>query len=166
MDAGYEGSEEAKRGSSTAKRNGMKAVRDKTVSIWDGPAVVLSEENPRVFVVRDLGNDREATVHAEYLKRYANKDLTVTTQLKQYAAHGGRGYEVLNIRDHRKAPDKGKRWEFLIHWGGYTVDECTWEPVYKIHADVPILTRQYIKLIQDERERKQLLDELEKHKKG
>jgi hypothetical protein len=120
--------------------------------------------NGHVFEVCDLGTDRTKTVHAQYLKRYADSSLDVTTQLREFAAQGGRGYTVGSINSHRQ--HKGK-WQLRVHWLGYDdPEEQTWEPMERLAEDVPVLVRRYVKSVTNGAEKAQMMKCLEGGKKG
>ena len=126
-------------------------AKDKTLARWEGPARVIRQENPRVFVVRDLVTLRERTLHCAYLKRYADRELHVTPQLLEFIAHGGSGYVVEAIVDHRKHHGK---WQLKIKWEGFEdAGEDSWEPLERLIADVPALVRTYVKTISDKEAR-------------
>jgi hypothetical protein len=129
---------------------------DKLHPRWEGPAQVMEVINPRRFKVRNLVTEEITEWHAECLKRYADKDLKVTEQLKEFAAHGGRGYIVSAILDHRWEA-AAKLWELKVLWEGYPREEATWEPFTTLAQDVPLRVRAYVNSMPDEAEKDELL---------
>jgi len=130
-------------------------LRDKTRPIWEGPAVVLEQLNDRVYRVQDLGSDYIQELHAEFIKRYADMTLTVTPQLRQFAAAGGRGEIIDHIDSHRLNP-KTRRWEVLVRWQAYDDEEPTWQPLDRIKADAPTVVNSYIRTIKSPEDRRTL----------
>jgi ribosomal protein L21E len=137
-----------------------KGHRDKLHPRWTGPAVVVERISDLVFRVRDINEIKEIEVHAEHLKKYADKDLTVTRQLREYAAHGGTGFEIDAVIDHRRKPTG--ELELLAKWYGFA--DPTWEPVASICEDVPELVRRYARTLPPGRERDLLEQALGLHK--
>jgi transposase InsO family protein len=129
--------------------------KDKTRPLWFGPARVLSAEGPLLFTVQDIVTQRSRTLHATYLKRYADKELTITKELHEFAAHGGAGFLIDAIVGHRR---RGATWELLVSWEGY--DESTWEPLARMGTDAPQLVRKYINSVDDTSERRLLMDQI------
>ena len=117
---------------------------------WLGPARVVSAVNDRVFTVLDLVTNETQEVHATHLRRYADKQLHVTKQLRDFVAAGGRGHVIDSIVDYRLTNGTA---ELLLLWEGETVSDATWEPIVQIFHDAPVVVRRYIKLVQDEDER-------------
>jgi len=134
-----------------------KHAKDKTAPIWEGPAKVLEEISKYVYKIEDLGTGLQRSVHAAHLKRYADSELTVTSQLREFASHGGRGFTVGNIIGHQKTND---RWELQVHWEGYTIAEATWEPLQRVYEDVPIRVRQYLKIVKPATVKASMMTEL------
>ena len=133
-------------------------TRDKVRPSWEGPALVTAEVSPYVYTVKDIGNNLSRKVHAKFLKRYANADLVVAKQLREFAAHGGQGFTISNILDHQK--DHGI-WKLKIHWEGFPLEEATWESAARIFDDVPTMVRTYLTAMPNSAQ----LVELKKHLK-
>jgi hypothetical protein len=57
---------------------------DKLHPRWEEPAQVMEVINPCRFKVRNLVTEEITEWHAECLKRYADRDLKVTEQLKEF----------------------------------------------------------------------------------
>jgi hypothetical protein len=127
--------------------------KDKTRNLWVGPARVSKRINPRVFEVTNIVNDTTREVHADFLKRYADKDLVVTAQLRDFTAHGGGAALVTRIDNHRF---NNRNWELQVYWQGYPDEESTWEPLQTLHKDIPIMVRRYIKTVTNKEIQKRL----------
>jgi transposase InsO family protein len=119
--------------------------RDKTRPTWTGPArVVAASSSDRVFTVEDLITSVHKEVHAQFLKRYADRDLVVTPQLLSYTAFNSRGNVIENIIDHRLIQG---HWHLLIHWESEDIKEATWEPLSGIWRDAAATVRRYVRLV-------------------
>jgi transposase InsO family protein len=132
-------------------------TRDKTAPIWNGPALVIEAENDRSFLVKDLLSGKSRVIHANFLKRYADKSLTVTPQLVKFIAASAVETRVRAITQHRKV---GQRWELCVLWEGFDDDEFTWQELRALAEDVPELVKRYVKTIQDPPVRIELLAKL------
>jgi len=137
--------------------------KDKTRTPWQGPARVTAKVNDRTFVVTNLLNNTTSEVHADHIKRFANKDFTVTTQLRDFIAHGGALALVSKIIGHRR---KGTQWELHVCWEGYLDSDATWEVLPSLMHDVPVMTRRYANSIDNETQRKELLAEVKRLGRG
>jgi hypothetical protein len=120
------------------------AKKDKTRPHWTGPARVLSQLHNRTFTVEDIVTREQRQVHAQHLKRYADKHLHITQHLRDFAAHTGRGHVIDYIADHRGL-DSVDECELLVRWEEYDEEEATWEPLTSMYIDAPAAVRQYIK---------------------
>ena len=76
-----------------------RTIRDKTIPTWTGPVLVIGTVNERVYKVQDIMTGRIQEKHADQLKRFADKDLTVTTQLRNFIAHQACETPSLDIED-------------------------------------------------------------------
>jgi hypothetical protein len=138
-------------------------LKDKTKPLWFGPALVVCQVNERVFRVRDVSSGREKELHAQYLKRYADKQLTLTDEVLDFAAIGGDGFIINYIREHRWP--KGKL-ELLVCWEGFPDGEPSWENLAPILEDAPTTVNTYVKSIVQEEERRRVTAEVVRLKKG
>jgi transposase InsO family protein len=127
--------------------------KNKTLVAWEGPAQVMEEVNSLRYKVKDIASGNVKDVHAAHVKRYADSDLVVTEQLKGFAAFGGQGYTVDHVNGHEK---KRGEWRLKVFWDGYGPDSATWEAADKLFEDAPVLVRQYINVMTDERAKEQL----------
>ena len=110
--------------------------KDKTRNLWTGPARVTARLNDRLFETTNLVNGTTRQYHADFLKRYADRNLTVTKQLKNFIAHEGGAAQINRIGNHRI---NGRTWELLVFWQGYPDDNATWEPLQSLHQDTPVI---------------------------
>ena len=113
----------------------------------------MEEVNSLRYKVKDIASGNVKDVHAAHVKRYADSDLVVTEQLKGFAALGGQGYTVDHVNGHEK---KRGEWRLKVFWDGYGPDSATWEAADKLFEDAPVLVRQYINVMTDERAKEQL----------
>jgi hypothetical protein len=128
--------------------------RDKTRPVWQGPARVVAVVHDRVYTVEDLVTSSRKDIHAQYLKRYADKDLVVTPQLLAFTAFNGRGNVIENIIGHREHLGQ---WELQIHWESESVEEASWEPLQRVFQDAAATVRRYVRLVADSEEKQRLL---------
>jgi hypothetical protein len=118
---------------------------DKTKPIWVGPARIIERLNARRFKVQNIINNNIFDMHAEHLKKYADSSLKITTQLKDFVAHGGSPALVADILAHDIS--KADNILFKVAWEGYPLDEATWESIQTLAKDVPVLLRRYINAV-------------------
>lgn len=130
---------------------------DKTRPIWYGPARVTSINHDCSFTVYDLNTERTLTVHARFLKWYADGSLSVSPQLQEFAAHAGAGYQVSHILDIGK---RSGAWKVLVRWEHFGPEHDTWEPFETIAEDIPVMLRTFIRTLSDSTLRDQLLAEV------
>ena len=105
---------------------------------------MAASSSDRVFTVEDLITSVHKEVHAQFLKRYADRDLVVTPQLLSYTAFNSRGNVIENIIDHRLIQG---HWHLLIHWESEDIEEATWEPLSGIWRDAAATVRRYVRLV-------------------
>jgi hypothetical protein len=127
--------------------------KDKTRNLWSGPARITAKINDRLFETTNLVSNITRQHHADFLKRYSDKHLTVTKQLRDFIAHGGGAAIITRIGNHRL---NGRTWELQIFWQGYPDDEATWEPLQTINQDAPVLVRRYINSIENPEIKRQI----------
>ena len=125
---------------------GAKRKADKTAPIWEGPALITRAVNERTFAVKNLLTGVTREMHADHIKRYADKHLHVTTQLKEFIAASAVCTQARLIDGHRLR--KGK-WELKILWEGFDDEEFSWEPLSVMMEDIPAMVSTYIKTVQD-----------------
>ena len=91
-------------------------------------------------------------VHGMHLRFYSDKDLTVSPQLRKFAAHSCMGHIVSAITGHTLSPARVQ-----VHWAGYDPSEATWEPLPYIFDTNPRDVRKYANALTDPEARKKLL---------
>ena len=133
--------------------HGRTQGRHKLECKWFGPQRIIAAPTPYTFTVQDLESGVETDVHAQHLKFYSDRDLTVTPQLLKFAAHSALGHIVTAITDHTLAPPR-----VLVHWAGYSAEEATWEPLPSIYETNRADVRRYANAIVDRASRRALLD--------
>lgn len=112
--------------------------KDKTRPLWFGPAQVISQVNGRVFEIIDIANESRFVLHAQHLKRYADRTLNVTPRLRQAAAYGGRGFVAERVVNHRFEATGST--SLLVQW---EEGDLTWEPSSRFKRDAPALYNAY-----------------------
>jgi hypothetical protein len=127
--------------------------KDKTAPLWEGPAVVVAAENERSFQIKDLISGSVRTVHADFIKRYADAKLHVTEQLKSFIAAAAVYCRVRAVTAHRK---NGAEWELCVVWEGFDDEDFTWQKAKQLHEDVPVIVERYVKTIVDVRAQDEL----------
>jgi hypothetical protein len=106
---------------------------DKLDSRWLGPAIVVSREGERSYVIK-VNPDHEMKAHRSFLKPFKEEIFVGSptplffhqrTVLDPSAAPDE--YEVDKILRHRR--DEKGNYEFLTKWKGFDVTDSTWEPI-------------------------------------
>ena len=110
--------------------------------------------SPLVYRVKDLVSDDVREVHAQFLKFYADKDVTVTPQLLEFAAHAGRGAVVQAVVGHYLCAEfpMDDAFEVLWEFGSDT----TWESMDSLVRSTPLAVRKYARNLQNVKERARL----------
>ena len=93
----------------------------------------------------------------DFIKRYADKDLKVTTQLKNFVAASAIVTNVRDIFDHRF---KDGKWELLVAWEGFEDDEVTWQDLEQLYEDVPEMVISYLKSVVNVEDQRSMHDVL------
>lgn len=137
---------------SSATKQGVSKLKPR----WYGPALVKDCVNANTYkVVSVLDIDGEPKdVSAIHLKRYADKDLVLTEELKDHSAYVGFGYNVECFLKHRV---NGDSWELFAKWVGYSPEEGTWKRIEDWYTEVPTLVKKYVKTISSNEEREDVL---------
>ena len=100
--------------------------------------------NSNVYVVEDLLSSKQTTVHAQRLRPFAEADFEVTEDVRNSIAYDSQFY-VDDILDWRE-DDTGSI-ELRVRWLGFEASEDTWEPVERLHEDVPTLVTRFLRNI-------------------
>jgi transposase InsO family protein len=127
--------------------------KDKTATIWVGPARVVSVDHHRQFVVENLITGKQKSYHPAFMKRFADKDLFMSPELLAYVADNDKGYEIDRILRHR---NRDGEWQLLIQWKGLDESESSWERMRTVAETAPVAVRGYVRLVQSASERKLL----------
>ena len=133
-------------------------IKDKTRALWTGPERVIEEVGTSglVYKVEHLVTGHVREVHAQFLKRYADKELVVTEQLREFVAHQGTGFVVENLKEHRW--NEGA-WQIRVHWRGFDDPaDDTWEPLENLVKDVEVMVKRYLKLVPPSPEKEELVN--------
>ena len=98
--------------------------------------------------VKDIANGRVQQLHAAHLKRYADRDLVVTQDIIDVAAHGGEGHLVDHISAHRLDSEEGV-YQYRVGWQAPegAEPEVTWQDAERMSKDMPRLVRKYLKTV-------------------
>jgi hypothetical protein len=116
---------------------------------WKGPRRVASVESDYVFVVENLLAKELKAAHAKRLRFSKDKELNVTAELAQAAAHiDHQLYVVSKIFDTRYNEQKMFH-ELLVAWRCFPVGEATWEPYSVMAVDVPDMVAKFIESHED-----------------
>ena len=121
--------------------------RNKLRVRWLGPSRVVDTVNSNVYVVEDLLTSKQTTVHAQRLRPFAEADFEVTEDVRNSVAYDSQFY-VDDILDWREN-DAGSI-ELRVRWLGFESNEDTWEPVERLHEDVPTLVTRFLRNITTE----------------
>jgi hypothetical protein len=122
------------------------APKDLTTVRWHGPAQVVAQKNDRVFTVLDLVTDVTREVHATYLKRYADRSLSVSPELIDIAARGGRGFVPRRVLGHRFVVD-GSGVQLLVSWE--PDGDQTWEDFQRFQRDASRKVAGYLRTLSE-----------------
>jgi len=129
-----------------AARVRKSGLTPKLVATWTGPWRVVSAENQHVFSVQNIISGEVRDVHVARLRFYSDKELEVTTELKDVFQHTFTQGEfrmeaLLNIGE---SPD-GSGYIVRVRWSGFEEDEDTWEPLRTLLEDAPQFVKQQLR---------------------
>lgn len=117
----------------------------KLESKWRGPMLVVEAKSTLVFVVKDINNGSQQTVHAQRMIPYpiSRNATMISEELKQQATYYDTNFhlvqEICDIRERRG------EFQVLIRWAGLDEDEDrTWEPIRQIRDDLPGVLEDYL----------------------
>lgn len=130
---------------------------DKILLRWRGPYRVVKATGTHTYRVQHLVTKETKEAHIQRLRKYADRDLAVTEEMRAFAVTQGQQVEVEKLVDIRQDPNT-QCTEICVQWRGFGADECTWEPAAHIAADVPgLLKRLKRNLSKKETEKCELL---------
>lgn len=129
------------------------ASSEKVAPTWLGPARVVEHVSPYVYKVQYLTDNATIPVHAQFLKRFADSDLTVTPQLKEYAAHGGSAPVIASVLGHRL---ENAQWQLNVLMSGCAAGEAEWRLFSDVVIEAAPLVRTYVKTVKNAVEKRQL----------
>ena len=95
------------------------------------------------YVVRLLGEDKEANVHWRRMRRLAGPGIAITKELVESAQHDKQKFLVESFEDW--AVNTDGEVDLLVKWRGHDDDNNTWEPLEQLVVDVPVLVATYVK---------------------
>ena len=111
---------------------------------WQGPFRVVKATGTHTYRVQHMVSKDTKEVHIQRIRKYADKDLNVTEELRAFAATQEQRVEVEKLIDVRRNPDT-QRIEINVQWRGFGSEECTWEPASNIIADIPVLVKKLLR---------------------
>jgi len=123
----------------------VEGVGDKLTPRWVGPFQVVKQISPLTLEVRQLGSERTMVVHTQRVQRFDGPELYRSNpeELIHVADLSLRGKylaeKILSIVQEGPASYK-----FKVRWFGYESKDDTFEPVSRLHADVPKLVEEFL----------------------
>lgn len=116
----------------------------KTIVNWLGPAQITDVINEHVYRIKFLITDVSEEVHAQRLKFYYDRTLSVTSELlDNVGITASESFIPSRILDIRKNPETGET-ELQVHWQGFEIHDSTWEPLTNLQEDVPDLVNVFL----------------------
>ena len=117
-------------------------TRDKLAVRWLGPMRVVRIVSDWVYEVQDLVHQHKYVRHAQMLRRFSDKQLDVTEQLREQLANDDAAF--LHV-DHFTGWKKTGAEVFLhVRWRGFTAASDAWVNFDDLAQDVPDRLRQYV----------------------
>ena len=127
-----------------AENNMANPIRhSKVMCRWQGPYEVVWSVSEVEYVVRLLGDEREACVHWRRMRRLAGPGIAITKELKDSAQHDKQKFLVESFEDWSVNTDGEV--DLLVKWRGHDDSNNTWEPLEQLVGDVPVLVATYVK---------------------
>ena len=121
--------------------------RNKMRIQWLGPFRVVDTIHDWVYVVEDINTHTRRSVHTNRIKPYADKKFAVTEDVYNQVAYDTKFHFDFFV-DWRE--NNAGKLELRVRWVGFEANEDSWEPVDRVHEDIPILTIQYLRTIAHE----------------
>ena len=91
---------------------------------------------------------------AMHLKRFADKDLELTVEMRDQVAFVGFGFLVECFVEHRVTDGEI---ELFAKWVGFGLEDGSWGAMEEWYHEVPQLVRRYVKTVDDVEEREDML---------
>ncbi|CEO98945.1 hypothetical protein PBRA_007059 [Plasmodiophora brassicae] len=120
----------------------------KLIAQWRGPYRVVQRVNDQVYELEDLLTARRFQAHTQRIRRYADADLNITTEIKQHLERLDQQFHVDDLLDCR-IDRETQELQIKVAWSGFDPSEATWEPAALIAEDVPQLVEQLIRKLGD-----------------
>ena len=121
--------------------------RNKLRVQWLGPYKITGTINENVYNIQDIVTHKTSTVHAQRMKMFADQSYEVTEDIRNQVAYDTE-FNVEKFVDWREN-DSGEL-ELRVRWLGFQDNEDSWEPIGRMHADVPETTIRFVKDIETE----------------
>jgi hypothetical protein len=129
--------------------------RPKTSPRWIGPYRLVAFPHDNACVVESLLPPyQRKTLHAQFVKRYSDKDLVVTPELLEFVQFNGEGYIVDSIIGYRRSTSG---YLLQVKWALDSSDQASWEPLKSMYEDVPGMVRRYLNSVSDRDSRRRML---------
>ena len=123
--------------------------RNKLKLKWLGPYRVVDTVSAWLYILEDIVSSKRSTVHVQRMRFYSDAAFDVTEDVKNQAQYDG----VLNFTLEKfvdwRETDTGTL-EIRVRWLGFESNEDTWEPLVKLHEDVPEVLRRYLIQVRNE----------------
>ena len=121
--------------------------RNKLRIQWLGPYKVAGTINENVYNLEDIVTHKTRTVHAQRMKVFADQDFEVTEDIRSQAAYDTE-FNIEKFMDWRETDEATL--ELRVRWLGFEANEDSWEPLERMHADVPETAIRFMKDIEKE----------------
>ncbi|KAH9107491.1 hypothetical protein AeMF1_017176 [Aphanomyces euteiches] len=128
----------------------------KLLVTWIGPYRVL-ECLPYSCVIEHLLTGKTQEAHHSRLKFYADEHLDLTEEILDHVSLQGITLAVDAFEAARYNPGSNQ-WELKTHWKGLESIESSWEALPKLYGEVQGLDKGFIDELQDEDQRRALLE--------
>jgi hypothetical protein len=122
--------------------------RNKLMAWWRGPCRITGFVSDWIYTVEDMVHGGEREVHVSHLKYYTDRELEITTELRNHIARQNEYFEIQELKDLRFNSETSQH-EVLVGWRGFTSEDDTWEPVNPLRDDVPDLLQRFLLLKND-----------------
>ena len=120
-----------------------KGRRHKLQLKWLGPRRVVDTVNDYVFVVEDMVTMERRVAHAARMKRYADRDLLMTPDLRDQIVYDEKGLCVESLVGWRTT---ASGLQLRVRWLGFEPADATWEPLELLYLDIPEMIQNFAAL--------------------